>query len=615
MEMITRKIRISIIVTAVLSLTAVLSSTAFGTDVKITSDVDRTRLAVGEYLNYTISVTGDVRSLPEPTLPDLSKDFEVYSSGRNQSFSVGTGGISSSVIYNYMLVPKKEGQLTIWSASIEVDGKTYRSEPITITVTSPSSAAPPSPQNNSRRDATPPSGNGRVRLFAEAQLDRDTVYVNEPVTLTFRFYRGEQLYQTAQMTRPSLADFWQEDLPPKEQTYRVIDNIRYEVTGIKTALFPISAGKKTIGRFELSTAIRDRSGRRRDPFGFDDNFFSVFQRGKPVKLATKPLSLTVLPLPREGQPGDFSGLVGSFDITAVFDHTTVPVNEPITAKVTISGNGNIKSITEPKVQEPADFRLYNAGATENVSKAGYRVSGSKTFEEVFVPRRAGTYQLPSFTFSYFDPQQKRYISRQTEPVTVTVTPGDAEFSIPPLAKDAADLGYLAKDVRCLKTYTGKFHRHSTGFPFVLFGMFHLLPLAGVGVVVVLRRRRDRLESDVAYRRLRYAGKAARRRLRHAQKLFANGDAAQFYPAVTSALTDYLGDRFNRSGKGMVRAEIKGILNEAGIGSELIDEISAILDTCDQARFAPGAGETASMREVYERGVNALTELDRAMQKK
>jgi len=577
--------------------------------VRFEAGVDRTEVTLEEPLTYTLEISGEVGSLPAPTLPRMD-GFDVYSSGRTQSFNLENGRVSSAVSFNYVLVPKKAGTLTIGPATLIVEGTTYRTSPITITVSSPAGSTPPAPPGQGQR--APPSGNGKHRLFVEAELDRDTVYVNQSVTLSFRFYRGERLHSSPEYRPPSLAGFWKEDLPPQRKYYQTIKGIRYDVTEIRTALFPISAGEVTIDAFRLTAVVQDERQRsRRDPFGlFGGDFFSVFRSGKPLTLSTKPIKLVVLPLPTEGRPADFPGLVGSFDISARYDRTTVAVNEPITANVTISGRGNIRSIVEPKVEAPPDFRLYNAGSSENVSKDGYKVSGSRTFEEVFVPRRAGTYELPAFTLSYFAPDRNRYISRHTQPVRVTVTPGEAEFSVPFRVTEANEIGYLARDIRFLKGRGEQFARGKGTFSYVLFSLLHVVPLVGLGVIIFARRHKDRLESDLAYRRARYAQKTARRRLQKARKLAHGGDAGEFYPAVSSALADYFGDRFNRSGKGLTRSEIASVFAAAHIDHELENEFIAMLDACDQARFAPGAGGEESMREVYRAAVAVLEKLDK-----
>jgi len=60
--------------------------------------------------------------------------------------------------------------------------------------------------------------------------------------------------------------------------------------------------------------------------------------------------------------------------------------------------------------------------------------------------------------------------------------------------------------------------------------------------VTLRRRRDRLEGDVAYRRLRRAVRLAKSRLSNAQSHLARHDADAFYAEIARALLQYVGDK-------------------------------------------------------------------------
>lgn len=582
------------------------------------ASVDRTTTTVDDPLTLTLEITGDQKSLPEPKLPDLSA-FEVYSSGRNQSFNWVNGQVSSSIRYNYILVPKKTGTLTIGPATMTVDGKTIRTAPITIDVTKRKPSRLPQQQPDQRGGgssggSSQPEGH---KIFIEAVLDHDTVYVNQQVKLIFRLYRGEQLMSSPEYRPPSFNDFWKEDLPPNRKYYKTINGVRYDVTEIQFALFPISAGEKTIDPFSLTAMVpEERRRQRRDPFGFfDDDFFSAFRRGKPVTLTTKPLTLMVLPIPTENRPPNFSGLVGSFDITATYDRTTVAVNEPITATVQISGEGNIKSVTEPVIEAPDNFRVYNAGSQENVSKAGYQVSGSKTFEEVFVPRRAGTYELPGFSLNFYDPEKQAFAERTTDPLSVTVTPGEGEFSLPPPAADPEDIGYLAKDIRFLHEIDTPLARARGTASYWFFGLVHAVGIIGLAAVLVARRHRDRLSTDVAFRRGRYALRDANKRLARARKRLTTQDTAGFYAAIADAITEYLGDRLNRAGAGVTRGEIAAALTDAGIPQELITQCLALLDDCDQARFAPGTSADDAMERTFSQARDLLVAMDRVWQNK
>jgi hypothetical protein len=49
--------------------------------------------------------------------------------------------------------------------------------------------------------------------------------------------------------------------------------------------------------------------------------------------------------------------------------------------------------------------------------------GEKTFEQPLIATQEGTQTLPALTFSWFDPNSRRYVAASTSPLNVTVTAG------------------------------------------------------------------------------------------------------------------------------------------------------------------------------------------------
>ena len=68
-------------------------------------------------LTVTISGTGNVRTVPEPQLPEL-QDFKVYESGTSTDTSAKSGLVSGVKRYEYVLVPQSSGTKTIPGAAL-----------------------------------------------------------------------------------------------------------------------------------------------------------------------------------------------------------------------------------------------------------------------------------------------------------------------------------------------------------------------------------------------------------------------------------------------------------------------------------------------------------------
>jgi hypothetical protein len=584
-----------------------LNQPSFSQDISFNAGVDKTEVGLDDQITLTISVSGNVKSIPQPNLPSL-ENFTVYSAGRSQNFVYSGGKISSSVTFNYILAPRKAGKFTIGSAGILLDGKTYKTDPIEVTVTAgakPEEAPPPASKESAQKTEL----RGKD-LFIETVVDKKKAYVNEQITLTLRFYQGARLFNNPEYSPPSLTGFWVEDLPPRKQYYKVINNRQYFVQELKTALFPAAAGKQTIGPAELKCTVEDLD-QTRDPFAmFDRGLMNLFRQGKPQVLRSQPIEIEVLPLPETGKPEKFTGAVGNFKLTVNVDKKEVEAGQPITLKMRISGAGNVKSVGKPTLPELKDFRIYDSGSSEDISKENYLVQGVKTYEMVLIPQRAGKYNIPPIEFPFFDPKNKNYQTLRSEPTLITALPG---AQVPPtemaqLSKQ--EIGLAAKDIRYIKLPTSEL-KNQGGYLYKnpLFLFFQLIPLLAFAISWRYQRQREKLNSDIGYARLRRAHKLAKKRLGQAERLIFPEKSKEFYGEAAKAMIGYLGDKLNLPAYGLTKDRIESELSYKGVEKEKIDHLLKLLDSCDYARFAPGSSEVAEMKNFLELVEKAIVDLE------
>ena len=73
-----------------------------------------------------------------------------------------------------------------------------------------------------------------------------------------------------------------------------------------------------------------------------------------MDVKSNPLTIIVDPIPTNA-PSGFSGAIGRFAFNANVDTRNVKAGDPITLRVSVMGSGNIKLVTLPKPQLPADM--------------------------------------------------------------------------------------------------------------------------------------------------------------------------------------------------------------------------------------------------------------------
>ena len=559
---------------------------------RITMKIEPKKISMYENATLELTIDSDEKNVPQPQLPPLT-DFQMFSSGRSQSVRMVNGRVNTTVTYRYVLAPRQTGRFVIGPATVTVGGSTQSSQTEAIIVND--GQAPQSTPQQQQQDPGAKRANRDRRVFITGSLDKDTAYVNEPVTFIFRFYSGERLLSNPEYQRPAFTGFWVEDLPPQRKYQTTVDGVSYEVTEIRTALFPAESGVKTIPAAEVTATVR--SGRRRNnnarnnPFNlFDDSFFD---RGEALRLTTEALRLLVLQTPPTQVTPPPSGLVGEFEIRSNTDAREVNVGDPITVSVTITGEGNVKSIPPPYRDTLPNFRMFSGGTSENTTTSDYRIRGSKTFDEVFVPQRAGTYNLPSFALTYFDPKTKAYETARTAPIEITVTGGAADFTIPSLRLEPDQLSDLAADVRFLKTDGDDLRRVSgTGLFGLAFWAGHVIPVLGLIGFFTWRKGVMKEAADPVGRRRRLARQVAVARL-HPDAAGKGTAHPLMYSDLADVLMQFYNDRYGRSAQGQTRSEIRATLLTNGLSDETVRQYIDLLDQCDRGRYAPGGMDKIS----------------------
>ncbi len=330
--------------------------------------------------------------------------------------------------------------------------------------------------------------------------------------------------------------------------------------------------------------------------------------------------MVVDPLPA-GAPPDFKGAVGEFAMSTAMDKKTTRTNEPVSLKITISGTGNIKLLEAPALDLPPDFEQYSPKVQENINRQGEKVSGSKMFEYLLIPRYPGMKVVKPVTFSYFDLGKREYVRLRSPEIELNVEQGS---SPPPVIAGSTreDVRTLSQDIRFIKVRPPSFARqgeflYNSG----LFVVLLLVPLGGVAAAFVFARNRRAALADVAGYRNRRAIAVARKRLKAAERILretparagaAPAAATRFFSELAGALWQYLGDKL-----GIPQAEFSveratGTLTGTGTPESLVHALRALLETCDMARFAPTTIDRPAMSRAYDEARRIIVELERTL---
>ena len=570
--------------------------------VTVSAEVSKTDVAADEQLTLAVTVSGPDANLPEPKIPPLS-DLSVYDSGRSQSLSIVNGQVSSSIVYTYVAIPRKVGKIVIPPISVTFQGRTFQTQPIDVTVHKGAPVAPRAAPRQAPPMAQPGAGAGRD-FFVSADVDKRRAYVNEQVTLSVHVCTGVDLMQGPQYDPPAMAGFLAEDLPPPErQANMTVRGRPYHCWEIKTALFPAQAGRLTIGAaraqvVEMPT-LNDVSG---DIF---DRFFQQGIGGRPVREQSQPLTITAEPLPEAGKPAGFSGSVGQYVLSASLDRSSVKAGEAVNLTVTVTGQGNLKTVGAPAMPDLPSLRVFDTVSSLSLDKRGDVVRGSKVFKTVLVPRVSGRLAIPPIRLDYFDPAARAYKTAQSRPLELDVAPGEAgQAASGPSPASPQAVTQVSQDLRYLMTGPRRGRLSRALEALASAGPVNAAPLAiFIGVLGWTEQKRRSL-LDPAGARARAARRAAQARLKQAREA---GDPAVAAARLSEALVGYLADKLGQPASGLTLKRAQELLRQRrpDAAPQTLEQVKELWEDLDMRRFAPtAAGE--SIVAVADR-IDALVE--------
>ena len=553
-----------------------------------------------------VEVKGTNRMDVEPSLPDLGQ-FSRYL-GRNSSTSMqminGVSTVSLIIQYRYRAI--REGTFEIGVVEVEAGGQVLRTQPVTLTVSTAGAGAGggAGPEN--------PAGVGPDDLFIVAEIGKTRVYQNEPIEVSYRLFTRVNVTSFTLVDLGESEGFWVEEVPgPQnpEVEQRVRDGQPYTTAVVRrVVLFPAGPGTKTIESLSVEASVRVRRQAR----SIFDDFFgggSLFGSQVPAVIVSTPVEVEVLPLPVEGRPQSFTGLVGRLNVSASLDRSSVETNDAVTLELIVEGEGNLPGLAAPIIDFPGDFEVFPPEVTETIDRSGFRIRGSRAYTYVLIPRSPGEKTIPPVEMSYFDAESGLYATSASEPLRLEVT-GDPVIGVP---MGRAGVETLREDIRFIQIgppslgVLGGSLVDTPGFWIVA-----LLPLVALLGAVGLRRHWDRLEGDLAYARGRRAGRVAKKRLGQARRVMSGGDARAFYAEVERALRGFLADKLNVAEAGFMSEVAEAELRRRGVSVVATKKYFGCLGECNRARFAPPSSSAEERSEFFDRAVDAMTSVQEGL---
>ncbi|MBN2293870.1 MAG: BatD family protein [Pirellulales bacterium] len=596
---------------------------------EIIVNLDRERIFEGESVGYKVMLN----NVDRPTAPDMSafKDFEVTSTG-SQSMNMTSmrfiNGRSTMVQrrgreYSYRLTPRKSGLLTVPAPTAKVNGRVLKGDELVLRV-------------------VPPEDQDVVRM--EITSEPESVYPMQPVTVTLSIYikplPGELsdknplrvLNRAPNLTIPWMKDEQLPDgLEPKTtwknwiRSYSSEVRSGFVVNNLEEVRNPIMSFFEE--RSELLFEPRPTRVLKNDDAGKPQEYWAYrFRRtfipkipgkytfgpaalkglfadgvsaegrlkGQDIYTIARPLTITIKDVPEQGRPDSYVGLVGKFSVDAALSPKKAKVGDPMTLTLKVTGQGTLENARAPDLAAVPEiakrFKVYDA--TEKTD------SGSISFTYSLRPLEMGDEPFPSIPISYFDVEADRYETIKTDPIEISI--GKAEkLSNRQIVAARHSSGGGQSQIEARRegifaniTDLDAVHNDSVR---PLYWFVGLGCMAAVYVVLFFGTRRvKRLRGDTALLRRRGAAAAARGRLREGLGLLGRGEIRPGTEAVKDAVTGLVADTADTAQAGLTPKDVAARLERFGVSNDIVKRASALLETCDAARYAAAGLDAAQI---------------------
>ena len=558
--------------------------------VQVFAQVDSQKdIYVGESFTYHIIIDGE-NEAGQVDLTPLAK-YNPRSAGNQDvsqtSISIINGKTTKNVVkrfvMSYSLVSNQTGRVELGPVNVTVAGKSYQTNPVSVNILKPGTTD---------------------KMDIEVTLSEQRCYVGQPVLMTINFYFSADI-SDPQFNIPAFNSntFYLEnpdisDQPVKEvdlgsgttvliSQHQVVHNgEQSNLLVLRKILIPKTAGNIQIEPSVVSADVA--VGRSRSQDRFFGDFFGPGIEYKRFMVSSNSLSLAVLPLPEEGKPDGFYGLVGRYTVSASAKPTTdVYMGDPITLTITIGGSKYLKPVQWPNLEEvpelTANFKMPSQKAAPTIE------NDSKVFTQTIRPDNNQANEIPSIPLAYFDPDTGSYNIAKTKPIKLDLKPSKRLTAADIEGKDFAPIN---KEVEAIKkglsaNYEGPEVLENMSFSPAtalinpVYAPIWAVPLGILIASMVVKFLTHTSPEKEAAKRRRQASSKAIAQL----KKLTSTESSQRNEQVVSVMKQYIGDRFDKKGGSLTGNDCYETIFNATEDAEIADKYRQIMEHCESARYA------------------------------
>ncbi len=500
---------------------------------------------------------------PINTPSNLTLSF--LSSG--SEINIINGVKTTASVFTYKVTPKIAGRFAVPAFRAKVNGNNIESDSLTLTVLA---------EDGDNSPDNLPKGPAPAKLIVTTSVKE--VYVGEafPVSMELLALGLRQSHLPVPQLLSEGIRFTRIRPEYQQTRSRASGGGLYNVFLFQTGAVAMKPGPMNL-TFEVDVNVMDYSS-------------NVFGRERKLHLTSDPIAINVLPLPKKGQPKNFTGAVGKFKLAVEAHPQSVQTGDPVELTIRLSGKGSIEDTPAPTAAGWDGFKVHPATSKINYTDTRH-ISSRKEFKQMIIPMRPEVTRVPALEFSYFDPATQQYVSLSARPINLQVKgtainqtgPGDPPSMVleNEPKSETLKLETIREDAGTLAALKP---------PLLTQPWFLAIPSLSILACLMaigFRKRSDYLEThpDVARRlHVRHVTKRILRKLRQPE---IQGNASEFISGVQLILREHIGMAIDQPAEGITAQTVKEAKLE--LSEPVHAALSRLFTQDDLTRFANDHG--------------------------
>ena len=589
---------------------------------EIVCSVSEKEVFVGESITYQI----DLKNTENPNAPDLSEikeqfavDFLGEASNNQSQTMIINGRISQSStlshVYQYRLTAKQAGALLIPPVTASVDGKSIKSNTLSLRVLEipvqdkvipeivpgPTKVYPTQSFTIKLRILVQPISNlDPMRTIKQLRLS--------PPTIQISWLKAPEGLSTNQVSD------WLQPLLSKNNVGFSINEVTADSGSIferrRSPVFDIGKGRETRNGlsgtaidyfvYELEREfIADKAG----IYTFGPAIVRGTLDSRFIAIAPAvTVDVAEVPSPR---PNNFIGGIGKYNVIATATPNEMRVGDPMTLTLQFAkgrNSGSLELISAPDlnaIQEISEnFEIVDK------NPVGRMEGNSKKFAYGLRPKQPGV-SIPPLTLSTFDPATESFSEITTEPILLTVSSPTASIAGGDLI---GAIGSQKKLTEIRSMSEGIFHNVTDASQIAdeRYVLVDSVPWVvglwfGTGIAIAATIALRRKSSDVGRQRRAAARRKAHSRNAVAIVLLSKGKEKESLSEARAAILGLIADTRNQIADGLTTADVNAAMTESSVPTETQSRLLRLLEKIESAEYGAGrlGDSNAILNEVSE----------------